>query len=295
MPWELSDSLDEYERVAVPRLLADPVRQTVPLSVLASLRKSGPARFGDSPPVFGWHRRGDGTVDGALLQTPPYALMLASGPDTSVPGLLTVLSAERGLPAAVHLEAGREVRFLADWASVTGGGTGAPRLRSRLYRLGDLTPPVPAPAGSARLADHADTDLLVDWHAAFRLEAEGAGPEDARRTVEERLSYRGLVLWEAGGEPVAMAGLTHTVAGVARVAGVYTPRDHRRQGYGSAVTTAASEVALARGASEVVLFTDLANPTSNAIYQALGYRPVEDRVLLELTADVTSRPRNTSP
>ena len=29
----------------------------------------------------------------------------------------------------------------------------------------------------------------------------------------------------------------------------------------------------------MVLYTDLANPTSNALYQRLGYRPVEDRVI----------------
>jgi RimJ/RimL family protein N-acetyltransferase len=287
MAWELTDSLDEFERVAAPHLLADPVRQTVPLSVLASLRQAGPARFGDIPPVFGWHRRDDGTVDGAALQTPPYALLLASVPAGAVPGLLTVLAAGRGLPAAVNLATAAEPSFLADWAAVT-GGTGAARMRSRLYRLGELRPPDPAPAGAARLASQADGDLLVGWHDAFRLEADGAGPEDARRTVAERLGYAGLMLWEAGGEPVAMASLTRIAAGVARVVGVYTPAEHRRRGYGAAVTTAVTQTALARGASEVVLFTDLANPTSNAIYQRLGYRPVEDRVLLELTADVTS-------
>jgi RimJ/RimL family protein N-acetyltransferase len=294
MTWELTDSLDEFERVAAPHLLADPARQTVPLSVLASFRGAGLARFGDSPPLFGWHRRDDGTVDGAVLQTPPFPLLLASVPDGSVPGLLTVLSAERGLPTAVSVDAGREARLLADWAAVTDGGTGTARLRSRLYRLGDLTPPDPAPAGAPRLADQGDTDLLIGWHEAFRLEAEGAGPEDARRTVADRLSHSGLLLWEANDEPVAMAGLTHTVAGVARVAGVYTPRAYRRRGYGGAVTTAASQTARDRGASEVVLFTDLANPTSNALYQRLGFRPVEDRVLLELSPAVTNAPRPSS-
>lgn len=293
MAWQLTDSLDEFERVAAPHLLTDPARQTVPLSVLASLRAAGLARFGDSPPLFGWHRRDDGTIDGAVLQTPPYPLLLASAPDGSVSGLLTALSAERGLPTAVNVEAAREAPLLADWAAVT-GGTGTARLRSRLYRLGELRPPDPAPAGAARLASQADTDTLIDWHEAFRLEAEGVGPEDARRTVADRLSYSGLMLWEVAGTPVAMAGLTHTVAGVARVVGVYTPQVHRRHGYGGAVTTAATQAALQKGASEVVLFTDLANPTSNAIYQRLGYRPVEDRVLLELKADVTTGQHNAS-
>ena len=108
-----------------------------------------------------------------------------------------------------------------------------------------------------------------------------AGREDAQRAVAERLGHRGLMLWEADGEPVAMAGLTRNVAGVVRVAAVYTAAGHRQRGYGGAITTAASQAALDAGAAAVVLFTDLANPTSNALYQRLGYRPVTDRVLLE--------------
>src|SRR5215467_1920331 len=93
MAWELTDSLDEFDRVAAAHLLADPARQTVPLSVLASLREAGLARFGDSPPLFGWHRGGDGAVDGAVLQTPPFPLLLASAPAGSVASLLTVVPA----------------------------------------------------------------------------------------------------------------------------------------------------------------------------------------------------------
>ena len=58
----------------------------------------------------------------------------------------------------------------------------------------------------------------------------------------------------------------------------------RRQGYGGAVTAAASQAALDAGAGHVALFTDLANPTSNALYQRLGYQPVEDRVVLRFGA-----------
>jgi RimJ/RimL family protein N-acetyltransferase len=284
MAWQLTDSLDEFERAAAGSLRADPVRQTVPLSVLASLRHAGLSRYGADPPMFGWHQRADGTVDGAVLQTPPFPLLLASLPVGSAPGLLTALAAERGLPAAVNLAVTDEASFLADWAAVT-GGTGLAVSRSRLYLLGELVPPDPAPDGAARPAGQPDVELLVDWHDAFRAEAEGSGPDDSRRSVADRLSHDGLMLWEADGQPVAMAGLTRVVAGVARVVDVYTLPAHRRRGYGGGVTTAISRAALAAGAHGVVLFTDLANPTSNALYQRLGYRPVEDRLLLRLTAD----------
>jgi RimJ/RimL family protein N-acetyltransferase len=291
--WQLTDSIDEFEHAAKPLLRADPVRHTVPLTVLASLRHAGVPAVGDDAPTFGWHSQPDGTVDGAVLQTPPYPLLLAAVPDGSVGDLLALLAVEQALPAAVNVARHDEASFLAAWAAAAGGSGGA-RLRSRLYQLGELVPPDPAPLGSARQAVAADRDLLIAWHEAFGDETQGAARETAARTVTDRLSHGGLLLWEADGEPVAMAGLTRTVAGVTRVAGVYTPRAHRRSGYGGAVTTAASQTARRRGAAEVVLFTDLANPTSNALYQRLGYRPVEDRVLLDLAPYVTSGQRNSS-
>ena len=105
----------------------------------------------------------------------------------------------------------------------------------------------------------------------------------AARAVADRLSHDGLMLRETGGVPVAMAGVTREVAGVVRVLSVYTPPAYRRRGYGGAVTTAVSRAALTAGAVAVLLFTDLANPISNALYQRLGYRPMGDRVELSLT------------
>jgi predicted GNAT family acetyltransferase len=66
------------------------------------------------------------------------------------------------------------------------------------------------------------------------------------------------------------------VASAATPSTVYTPSASRRRGYGAAVTAAASVAALAAGAEQVALYTDLANPTSNSVYQAIGYRPDHD-------------------
>jgi predicted GNAT family acetyltransferase len=81
---------------------------------------------------------------------------------------------------------------------------------------------------------------------------------------------------------VSLAGITRPVAGVARVAPVYTPAALRGRGYAAAVTAEISRRALEEGLA-VVLFTDVANPTSNALYQRLGYRPVGGWTALELT------------
>jgi GNAT superfamily N-acetyltransferase len=289
MAWRLSDSLDVFLDAAGDHLRSDPVRHTVPLTVLETLRLGGMSAFGDSPPIFGWHEPDDGPADGAVVQTPPFPLLLASLPAGSAASLLDLLAAAGTSPGALNVAGQDEASFLAAWTAA-GGGSGTAQLRTRLFRLGVLVPPEPAPPGAARVAGQADRDLLIEWHLAFGRETHGVVLEDAERSVTDRLSHHGLMLWEAGGAPVAMAGLTREVAGVVRVGAVYTPPGHRRRGYGGAVTAAVSQAARDAGAAEVVLFTDLANPTSNALYRRLGYQPVEDRVVLDLSASNLGQP-----
>ncbi|SCF71970.1 FR47-like protein [Streptomyces sp. DconLS] len=115
------------------------------------------------------------------------------------------------------------------------------------------------------------------WFGEF-AQAVGEGPgRDAGPWADARLSYGGITLWEAAdGTPLAMAGATREIAGQVRVAPVYTPAALRGRGYAGAVTAEVSRAARAAGAAEILLFTDLANPTSNALYQRLGYREVAD-------------------
>jgi GNAT superfamily N-acetyltransferase len=149
--------------------------------------------------------------------------------------------------------------------------------RERLHRLVDLTAPdVP---GLPRAADAVDADVVLHWSVAFAREV-GSLTHDLDVLVRHRLAQPdpGYLLWTVDGEPVSLAGCKPPAYGVARVGPVYTPPERRRHGYAGAVTAAASAHLRARGAGEVVLFTDLANPTSNRIYREIGYRPLRDFV-----------------
>ncbi|MBV9170302.1 MAG: GNAT family N-acetyltransferase, partial [Chloroflexi bacterium] len=89
-------------------------------------------------------------------------------------------------------------------------------------------------------------------------------------------------LWvDADEVPVSLATRRRPISGSARIGPVYTPPSQRGRGYGSAVTAAATREVLDLGAIPV-LFTDLANPVSNSIYQRLGYRPVDDYAMITL-------------
>jgi predicted GNAT family acetyltransferase len=73
-----------------------------------------------------------------------------------------------------------------------------------------------------------------------------------------------------------MGGYGGSTPNGARIGPIYTPPELRRRGYASALTADLTQMLLYRGSRFCFLFTDLANPTSNSIYQQIGYRPVAD-------------------
>jgi RimJ/RimL family protein N-acetyltransferase len=158
---------------------------------------------------------------------------------------------------------------------------------TRLFELGTLRPPAGVP-GRLRPADPAELDLLHGWRVGFQASAaEQAGrgpvgpseidPDDTRRRIRDQK----LWVWEDGGRVVHLSGINPPSAGVARIGPVYTPPEHRGNGYAAAAVAAISALLLNQGA-RVCLFTDQANPVSNRVYEAIGYRPVVDMVNLLL-------------
>ncbi len=278
MTWTLTDDLHDYVVAAAGFLRSRPVQHTIQLGAEATLRDRGAAAFGETAPLFGWWRSRSGEITAALLHTPPFPALLTRLPERSAEPLAEALAGCRRPLAGVNAEQGDATAFAAAWSRLTGASWQESR-RSRLFRLERLRPPDPGPPGAAAVATTADRALLESWFAAFAQES-GESFRSPADVVDDRLSYRGLTLWEAGGAAVSVAGRLRPAAGAVRVGPVYTPPEHRRQGYAGAVTAAVSQAALDEGADHVVLFTDLANPTSNALYRRLGYRPVEDRVVL---------------
>ena len=277
MTWHLTSDLDEFEAAAGDFLRADPVRNTVLLTVVASLRASGAGAYSDVPPYFGWYA--DPETRAAFLRTPPMPVIVTDAPAGAMESLVGALGGALGGVPGLNGPVATVTAFAEAWHTATGRQPTVAADR-RLYRLTELVPPRPMPAGGARPVGDADRDLLADWFTGFAVDVGEAMP-DAARAVDRRLKNGELLLWEADGVPVSLAGNTTPVAGVARVAPVYTPATLRGKGYAAAVTAAISQRALDAG-HEVILFTNLANPTSNALYQRLGYRGIGDWSLIEL-------------
>jgi GNAT superfamily N-acetyltransferase len=155
----------------------------------------------------------------------------------------------------------------------------------RLFALDTLCPPegVPGAARAVGPDDEAGIDRLAAWRGAFDAELHETWPHPGtpRTDVVRALAGgAGELLWEVGGEPVAQAAARAVSAGMSRIGPVYTPPEHRRRGYAAAVTAAAARWAQDRGARHVLLYTDLANPTTNRLYPRLGFRPRYDAVEL---------------
>ena len=304
MAWQTTGDVTEFLAAAGPWLRRERARNTVILSVTETMRvneaaagRSSRAAAGPPPsaaagqpagqasrPLFGWWSDPAGAVAGAFMHTPPFPLVLTEVPLEAAAELSAVTMAGRPLGG---VNAYREVAaaFADGWRHRNQAGRVDVYRRQRLYRLAELVWPDPAPAGTARMARDADAKLTAGWFAAFADEVDDMGRGvDQSAAARAKISQAGVMVWEADGRPVSIACNTVQVGGMVRIGPVYTPPQARGHGYASAATAALSRRLLEAGAEEVVLFTDLANPVSNSIYQRIGYRPVEDRVVLAFSA-----------
>jgi GNAT superfamily N-acetyltransferase len=189
---------------------------------------------------------------------------------------LDAVTPPTGVPGAARPAVPAEIPLLSDWVSAFAAetGTAVPDARlaervaaGRLWVWTD-TDDRSGPAGSAAV----DGDPGPAGSAAVDGDPGPAGSA----AVDGDPGPAGSAAGGPGVRPVAMNWTSPPAAGVVRVSAVYTPPERRGRGYASALVAATSQAALADGATACTLFTDLANPTSNAIYQRIGYRPVAD-------------------
>ena len=145
--------------------------------------------------------------------------------------------------------------------------------RQRIHELRSVIAPESLPAGTCRQAAPADEATLIPWMA--EMLATTLDPRDPAGVTRERIQTAQLFLWEDGA-PVSMAAWMGKTRNGARIALVYTPPELRGRGYATACVTALTRYLLAQSNRYCCLYTDLANPTSNAIYARIGYRPVTD-------------------
>lgn len=227
------------------------------------------------PDYFLWTVEREQDIKIAGILTRPYELIVyAESPDLigitrlaqSIHDQKIALPGVVGVVEAVHA-------FADAWITLT-GETWSVRRHSRIYELREVLFParIRGKCIQARSEHHA---VVSAWIYDFYHSKIPMG--EAEQTAALHISDRTVYLWEVDGKPVSMAvGPTRQSKRGGTINFVYTPPEQRRNGYASAVVAALSQQILDSGKEFCTLFTNLANPTSNSIYQKIGYVPCGD-------------------
>ena len=219
-------------------------------------------------------------ITAAALRTPPHGFVLASwatGAAAAIARALREAGHEPDAPSVIGTAKDAEA-FARAW-------TPEPKLEmaQRIYAVREVVAMNMPPKGELRVATQADLDTIAPWYVELMDEAENVtiDLETARSLVKRRIAKGTLFVWDVGA-PVSLVGLAReTFTGIA-VNSVFTPPKLRRNGYATAAVEAISRRAIEGGRAFCCLYTDATNPTSNVIYQRVGYRFVCESALWSL-------------
>lgn len=241
-----------------------------------SLRLAAGGSYGDVRPFLATIQSTSG-LELAAFMTPPHKLLLFAPGEASTEALQLLvdglLSTGYAVPAVLAPEALGQ-QFASVWCAAT-GATARPGMRQRVYELRRVEP-VPLPSGTFRVATPADLPLVREWGGAFHSACFREDDKGATARIADGMVAAGDIFLWVDGTPVSMAGRTRPTPHGQTVSLVYTPPECRRRGYATAVVAKLSQLLLDEGREFCSLYTDLGNPTSNRIYQEIGYRPVAD-------------------
>jgi predicted GNAT family acetyltransferase len=268
---------DEFLAVAGGFLGAREAEHNLLFGITSAVRVT-PELFAEDPPRFATVTDAGGRVVAATLRTPPYNQVLSSVDDPATVDPLVDALRDDPLPGVLG-PTDAAARFAARWTEATGQAAHV-QMAERIFRLERVIAPLRPASGSWRMAEPRDRDLLARWLVEFATEAtpDAAPLPDATAAADRWIARRGRVayLWEDGDDVVSWVGAGGETPHGIRIGPVYTPPPMRARGYASSLTAAASAHQLEHGRRFCFLFTDLANPTSNKIYRAIGYEPVCD-------------------
>ena len=275
----LFKDVNDYLLQAEDYLRKEEAANNLILGVALQVRQN-PKAYGQEQPFMAVVHAG-GEIQAVALMTPPYNLLVYSeniNNRQAYETIIDTLQRENIYVPGVVGEKERMDLFCKLWKERTGKDYQL-YMAQRVYALHSVTFPDGVP-GSMRAAEESDLKLLEAWTAAFYEESlPGQEPPDLKQYTLDYFRKGAFYLWIDGEQPVSTASGIRPQGKNISVSLVYTPPEFRRRGYASAVVAALSQKKLDEGYSYCTLFTDLSNPTSNDIYQKIGYRPVCDYMM----------------
>ncbi len=222
MGWRLSRGVADFARAVTALLEADPVGNTVALTVLDALVEAVDTTDPGAAPgsLFGWYvppvPDGEGerpSARRAVLMTPPYPVLLAAVPRGTERELAAVLRRE-GLELTGATGTPRTVDRFAAGLAVLGACSTHIRMRQRLYALDRVT--LPQAPGAPRRGAAQDAPLITSWYEDFCAETVSR-EADLATDVARRLGRRGVAVGGPTGVPVSFAARRPVVSRTARV------------------------------------------------------------------------------
>lgn len=269
MEVETFEDAARFRSVADPLLLAEEAVNNLILGVTGTAV--------DDPSAFesfeAWVVFEAGKPVAAAARTPPYNLILAVARSAAAVHRLADETVE--LPGVVGV-APWVHHFVDAWPIEA-----RLSMAQGVFQLDSVVPPSPVD-GVSRPARSEEVEQLADLRLAFEQEAIGRvdDPSMARRSTEWRVREQsprfGLWVHEVDGRLVSISGHSGATPSGIRIGPVYTPPEHRGRGYASSLVASESQWLLDQGHKYCFLYTDLANPTSNSIYQRIGYRQIAE-------------------
>jgi len=279
MKLAIYEQANDFLDAALEPLLQEEEKNNLILGIALRVREG--RSYGKGTPLFLTMHDGD-TLIAAAIRTPPYNMILHCQADR-LDALDAVASylIEIGHPLpGVNGTADVAKAFAECWKRQTGQPPHV-CMSQRIYTLTEVTQPRNV-SGHMQWAREEDVDKLTQWFLGFCDEAvPEAPPPDPAENVRQFMSAGKLAVWDDGGA-VSMVGSSRGTPNGATISAVYTPPEHRGSGYASACVAALSQWLLDDGKRFCTLYTDLSNPTSNKIYQDVGYHPIADCSMIML-------------
>jgi uncharacterized protein len=269
-----ADALLEHARTF---LEASEAENALLLGICASSRDTSP----NDPEALWMSVDSDSGPVAVAVRTPPFNLVISRAPDLALAALADALAARDASLPGVTGPVNAALTFAELWSRARSVRVET-TMAQGVYELTAVVPPARCAPGGLRKARADDVSRVGDWMAGFAADANlpVAEHEVFRRRASAFIAAGSVFLWEVEDEAVSMAMLQGPTPHGIRVSAVYTPKDLRGCGYASACVAALSAYALATGRRFCMLYTDLANPTSNGIYQRLGYVLIGESTML---------------
>ena len=261
----------EFLELVEPFLVAREVENSLPLGIAR--------QFVDTATHDGLMFSVESGMDvvAVAVKSPKRNVVMTAAPDLAVEALAKYFHAYAMPVPGVNAPEIAARQFATTWHKLS-GEVMTERTRLRLFEIRAVSPQLPPPpTGAIRFATLDDAGLVEHWLCAFIDEATHDRHDHVRERVARAIGANHVALWtDERGEPTSMAAVTRRSPRGSTIAWVYTPSDHRGKGYATACVAGLTRRELAGGREFCTLYTDLANPTSNAIYARIGYRSVCD-------------------